>query len=196
MATAQAALTPVANTAPAVASIPAKELSGAQWVARFPGSKAITDLAATFQAKVNLFFGAITTAGGSTDVSATYRPAERAYLMHYAVKLSKGEIAAADIPSMDGVNIQWVHPTAADSTAAATAMVSGYGIAFPPALVTNHSKKTAIDVTITNMVGKTIKNASGTDVVINALADLNAVGATYGVIKLVNDPPHWSEDGH
>ncbi len=196
MATVQALLTPTSNTAPAVANIPAKELSGAQWVARFPGSTAITDLAATFQAKVNLFFGAITAAGGSTDVSATYRPAERAYLMHYSVKLSKGEIAAADIPSMDGVNIQWVHPTEAASVAAANAMVSGYGIAYPPALITNHSRKTAIDVTINNMIGKKIKNASGTDVSIGTLADLNAVGATYGVIKLVNDPPHWSEDGH
>jgi hypothetical protein len=26
--------------------------------------------------------------------------------------------------------------------------------------------------------------------------DLIAVGATFGVIKLVTDPPHWSDDGH
>lgn len=25
---------------------------------------------------------------------------------------------------------------------------------------------------------------------------LHAVGQTYGVIKLVADPPHWSDDGH
>ena len=26
--------------------------------------------------------------------------------------------------------------------------------------------------------------------------DLAAVGKTFGVIKLVSDPPHWSDDGH
>ena len=26
--------------------------------------------------------------------------------------------------------------------------------------------------------------------------ELIAVGATYGVFKLVSDPPHWSDDGH
>ncbi|MND07346.1 hypothetical protein D3C83_292530 [compost metagenome] len=25
---------------------------------------------------------------------------------------------------------------------------------------------------------------------------LIAVGKTFGVIKLVSDPPHWSDDGH
>jgi hypothetical protein len=26
--------------------------------------------------------------------------------------------------------------------------------------------------------------------------ELMAVGATFGVIKLPTDPPHWSDDGH
>ena len=30
----------------------------------------------------------------------------------------------------------------------------------------------------------------------DVLRALNAVGATYGVNKLVSDPPHWSDDGH
>jgi D-alanyl-D-alanine dipeptidase len=196
MATAQAALTPTTDTAPAVISIPAKELSGAQWVARFPTSTAISDLTPSFQTAVNSFLAAITAAGGSVTVSATYRPAERAYLMHYSSRLSKGEITAASIPAMVGVNIEWVHATEAASTAAATAMVSGYGIAFPPALVSNHTRRTAIDMTIRNMVGKSIVDAAGTSVGITRLSELNAVGATFGVIKLASDPPHWSEDGH
>jgi hypothetical protein len=27
-------------------------------------------------------------------------------------------------------------------------------------------------------------------------ASLQQVGQSYGVIKLVSDPPHWSTDGH
>ena len=75
-------------------------------------------------------------------------------------------------------------------------MASGYGIVFPPALVSNHTRRTAIDMTIRNMIGKTIADAAGAAVSIARLADLNAVRASCGVIKLVSDPPHWSDDGH
>ena len=196
MATTQATLTPAADQTPAVARIPQKELSGAQWVSRFPTSASVSDLAEPFQRNVVSFFEAIAAAGGATRVSATYRPPERAYLMHYASSLSKGAVSAESIPTMAGVNIEWVHPTAAESSSAASAMADGYGIVYPPALVSNHSRRTAIDVTITGMIGRTILNAAGTRVTINSLSDLNAVGASYGVIKLVSDPPHWSEDGH
>lgn len=51
-------------------------------------------------------------------------------------------------------------------------------------------------MTIGGIVGKKIKDASDKDVDIRKLGDLYAVGATYGVQKLVSDPPHWSDDGH
>jgi len=196
MATAQAALTPTTNTAPVVVSIPAKELSGVQWVPRFPTSVDIADLIEPFRSNVNAFFGAIYAAGGATTISATYRPAERAYLMHYAASLANGAIAAASIPPMAGVNIEWVHPTENLSVAAAAAMAAGYNIVHPPALVSNHTRRTAIDVTIRNIVGHTIIDATAATVAISRLSDLNPVGASFGVIKLVGDPPHWSHDGH
>ena len=196
MATVQVTMTPSTDTAPAEVSIPARELSGVVWVARFPTSIDTADLIEPFQTNINNFLAAIVTAGGTRAIKATYRPAERAYLMHYCSKLSKGEIAAASIPAMEGVNIEWVHSTEVASKAAATAMAGGYGIVYPPALISNHSKRTAIDVVISGMVGKTIANATGTRVTIAQQSDLNAVGATYGVIKLVSDPPHWSDDGH
>jgi len=196
MATAQATLTPTANTTPAVVSIPARELSGAHWCPRFPGTADIADLIQPFRSNVTAFFGAIDAAGGTTTVSATYRPAERAYLMHYSVKLANGQITAANIPVMAGVNIEWAHPTEDLSVAAAAAMMSGYNIVFPPALASNHTRRRAIDVTIHDMVGRTITDATGTSVTISTLADLNPVGASFGVIKLVSDRPHWSDDGH
>lgn len=196
MATAQAALTPTANQTPAVVSVSSKELSGAQWVARFPTSASVDDLTPDFRANVNRFIAAIQTAGGSVRISATYRPKERAYLMHYSAAISKGTIAAENVPAMDGVNIEWVHSTPAESISAATSMATGYGIVFPPALISRHSDKTAIDMTITGMSGKSIVDAAGTTIAITNLSDLNPVGATYGVNKLVSDPPHWSADGH
>jgi D-alanyl-D-alanine dipeptidase len=167
-----------------------------QWVGRFPGSVSASDLAEDFRSATNSFIGAIEAAGGSVSISATYRPAERAYLMHYSSMLSRGKIAAASIPAMAGVDIEWVHPTEADSRVAASAMASGYGIVHPPALTSNHTRRTAIDMTIRNIVGKTVTDATGTGVSIARLSDLNAVGATFGVMKLVSDPPHWSHDGH
>jgi D-alanyl-D-alanine dipeptidase len=196
MATAQAALTPTANTAPAIVSIPAKELSGAQWCARFAGSADIADLVEPFRTNVNTFFGAIYAAGGTTTISATYRPPERAHLMHYSAKLANGDIRAASIPAKTGVNIEWVHPTEDRSIAAAAAMTAGYSIVYPPALSSKHTRRTAIDVTIHNMIGKMIINATEATVTISRLADLNPVGASFGVIKLVSDRPHWSDDGH
>lgn len=196
MATAQAALTPTADTKPVTVRIPAKELSGAQWVSRFPGSVSTSDLTPDFRAKVDKFIAAIKTAGGSEKISATFRPKERAYLMHYASAISRKDITADKVPAMSGVEINWVHPTPAATLSAATNMARGYGIAYPPVLVSRHSDKTAIDMTISGMIGKKILDASGTTVEIKKLSDLNAVGETYGVIKLVSDPPHWSADGH
>lgn len=196
MATAQAPLTPTSDTTPAVISVPAKELSGAQWVARFPGSSSVEDLEAAFQGCVNKFLAAITEAGGSYRISATYRPPERAYLMHYCTKVAKGEVQASAVPAMAGVAIQWDHGSAEASKTAAEAMRAGYAIVFPPALDSNHTRRLAIDMTISGLIGKDVNNASDVAVPIKKLSDLNPVGASYGVIKLASDPPHWSSDGH
>lgn len=196
MATAQAPLTPASDTTPAVISIPAKELSGTQWVERFPGSSSLDDLAEPFQGNVRNFLTAITEAGGNYRVVAAYRPPERAYLMHYSSKVAQGQMAASTVPATPGVAIEWGHGSTEVSKSAASAMRSGYGIVFPPALESDHTRRLVIDMTITGMVGKEIKNANGDSVSIAQLSDLNAVGEAYGVIKLASDPPHWSSDGH
>lgn len=172
------------------------ELSGALWVGRFPTSADLADLSEPFGSNVRKFLTAIANAGGTTGVSATYRPPERAYLMHYAAKLARREVLPEQIPSMAGVDINWVHPTESASIAAAKAMVAGYGIVYPPALRSNHTQRTAIDVTIRGMVGREIVDGDGKKVSIKKMADLYPVGASYGVIKLESDPPHWSIDGH
>lgn len=188
-------LTPRTDTTPAVADVSAKEKSGTRWVQRFPGSNSLDELEAGFKANAERFIDALKAAGGSVRIAATYRPRERAYLMHYSSKIARGEIKADKVPAMPGVSIDWVHDTDEDSKKAATAMARAYTIVYPPALISRHTERAAIDMTITGIVGKKIKNASDEEVEIKRLSDLNAVGATYGVKKLVSDPPHWSDNG-
>ena len=198
-AQAQSAIAPAATaaeaqTAPAAAAH--GRLSGASWVDEFPTGTSTDDLSPSFRDAVNSFISAITAAGGSVSISATYRPPERAYLMHYAWDIAKGTIKPDRVPAMTGVDIEWDHGNKTKSVNAASAMVRGYSIVHRPSLTTNHAGRTAIDMNVSGMINKTITDANGKKVTIKKASDLHAVGATYGVHKLVSDPPHWSADGH
>lgn len=178
------------------------EVSGAQWVARFPTSTSLADLTPAFSKAVTNFIAAIEAAGSSVNISATYRPPERAYLMHYAWAIAKDGASPTHIEAKAGVNIDWAHLGAkgrSDRKAAvkaASAMVSGFAMAHSAVLVSRHTEKRAIDMTISGVVGKSENDASGKATPIHSLKDLNPVGKSYGVIKLVSDAPHWSDDGH
>jgi len=197
----QYVLTPVADTAPVVVDV-GKELSGVQWVARFPTSIQTGDLVSPFREGVEGFIAALSEAGVGVDVSATLRPPERAFLMHYCTRIAAGSIAPQDVPEREGVDIEWVHRNAQGqvdlpaSRQAARDMKSAYQIVHPPALVSRHSQGRAIDMTLTNVIGKSMNNSQGQSVSISSLEVLYQVGASYGVRKLVSDAPHWSDDGH
>lgn len=174
-----------------------KELSGPQWVNRFSNSSSISDLTPEFSESVNSFIQAIRNAGGNVRVSATYRPVERAYLMHYSWKIAREGMDPALVPEQDKVNIDWTHKGNHDAAvAAAVDMVNGYHIVYRPALTSRHIQRRAIDMTITGIINKSMKNFSGVQTLITSQSILYEVGATYGVHKLVTDPPHWSDDGH
>ncbi len=210
MATVQATLTPKTDTAPAVVSIPAKELSGEQWVGRFPRSKSISDLTPQFGAAVAAFKAALEAGGASVDIANTFRPPESCYLMHWAHEIARNGYSSARVPTMAGVNIEWVHKTPAASLAAAQDMVIGYGIGHlaantPPALDSLHSHRQAVDMTIAWTHNLAIAKQDGTIVTITSTprtgmnAELKAIGRTYGVIKYVGgeaDKPHWSTTGN
>lgn len=187
----QAGRMPVSGTS----GVDQHKLSGRQWVSRFPTGTSTRDLAPGFRRNVETFIAAITAANGRVRISATYRPRERAYLMHYAAAIANGTIDAARVPAFAGVDIEWDHGSAQKTRAAAREMASAYGIVFPPALVSRHTERSAIDMTISNVKSKKIRNASGIEVLITRDSDLHAVGASYGVRKLLSDPPHWSDDG-
>ncbi len=183
-------------------------LSGSGWVKKFPNSANLDDLADPFRGNVKDFLAALRAAGATVSISATLRPPERAYLMHYSYKIAKGGLDPSTVPAQAGVDINWVWTDPkgkADvpaSRKAANDMVLGYGIVYAPALGSRHSEGKAIDMDIWWSNDLSIAKADKTLVAIKsnpktgANTDLQAVGATYGVLKLATDPPHWSLDGH
>lgn len=213
MATSQAVLTPTTNTAPAVVNVPAGEPSGSVWVGRFPGSASVSTLVAPFKDNVTSFLAALRAAGASVTISATLRPPERAYMMHWSWRIATKGYDPQTVPARTGVNIIWAHTVngaycEADSRAGATDMVNGFGmqrLKTAPALTSNHVTGNAIDMNISWTGDLTITKADGTSVKITSEprdgmnTDLHAVGSGYGVIKFVGgaaDIPHWSVDGH
>ena len=64
-------------------------LSGASWVSQFPTSKDVEDLASPFKDDLKEFLAALSAAGATVEISATYRPKERAFLMHYAFAIAR-----------------------------------------------------------------------------------------------------------
>lgn len=182
-------------------TLPATEPSGSQWVARYPTSTSTSDLASPFREHVDNFIAALQAAGASVSIGATLRPPERVYLMHYSYAIANGA-DPSNAPTMEGVAIDWVHRDSSGNTdlpasqSAAQDMVNGYSIAYPPALSSRHSEGRAIDMTITNFMGKTFVNGTGANSTVASQGDLETLGSSYGVTKLHSDPPHWSDDGH
>jgi hypothetical protein len=185
--------------------------SGIFWVtwanAHAQNSSKIEHLGEPFRANAMAFIAALRAAGARVDVSATKRSARRAYLFHWSWKIALGKCKASEATAITGVDIQWDHGNDAASKKGAQEMVAGFGLAVPPksinapALTSNHIAGRAIDMDITWTKTITVKDKHGKAVAIAFMPEVNlntglhAVGATYGVIKLVTDAPHWSHNG-
>lgn len=181
------------------------EPAGNAWCERFPTSVLLSDLAQPFQAAASGFIDALRGAGASVSIGATYRPSERAYLMHFACLIAGyrdqqqvfHQISPMDVPPMKGVEIDWtVGGDAGAARTAAVAMVRRYEIEYPAALVSNHTRRLAIDMTMHWAGTISVKDARGIEHACTKQSDLWPIGASYGVHKLPSDPPHWSSDGH
>jgi hypothetical protein len=195
----------------AAASLLAKaELSGLQWVDRFPGSRSTEDLRQPFQGQVEQFLRSLANAGAAVTIHSTYRPSERQYLMHWAWRIARERHLQGEgtVPALAGVDIQWHwrdgqgRRLRGASTEAANQMVNGYGLRFRPALISRHAQRRAIDMSITWEDTLHLVDHRGLPrPIANLPRDghnpvLHAVGGTHGVFKLVTDCPHWSDDGH
>ncbi len=188
------------------ANWPKPPLSGADWwranQANYPNSAAVADLVPAFRDKVTAFLKALKDAGASVTVSVTRRNAVRAQLMHYSWRVANGSLAPGAVPAIPGCTIRWDHGDPARSRQGAQEMVDLFQIAFQPSLTSLHIEGRAIDMTIAWKGTIQVRDAGGRPRAIGAPqsgetnTDLHALGATYGVIKLVSDPPHWSDNGH
>lgn len=174
-----------------------REFAGEEWCARFPTSRSTSDLLPDFRDKVECFNKTLMQGGARVTFNATYRPPERAYLMHWCCMIAKSGQDAAAIPAMADVDIDWTcGGDRGRSMKAAERMAIEYGIVFPAALVSRHTQRRAVDMTIENYVGKVFTKPGGDYVVLSTERDLWHMGALFDVIKLPSDSPHWSDDGH
>lgn len=182
------------------------EPSGPHWVNRFPGSASTDDLLPEFRVAVTAFLHALREAGATLRIASTYRPPERAWLMHWSWRIANGE-DPAKIPQLKTIPIDWQHtqngaPDFTAARAAAKAMVARYGIRFAPALASHHTRRRAIDMTIGWKTTLPIRDAAGRRHLVTTPPrtglnhDLIEIAKSFGVKKLLKDPPHWSDDGH
>ncbi len=199
--------TVTSTPAPTATPVPPCEPSGVVWVERFPTSRSTEDLTLDFRERVDGFIGALRAANASVRISETYRSRERAYLMAFSYAIARENFSPASVPAEEGVNICWLHrdtegkPDVAASRRAAEQMVKAYNIAYEPSLDSLHIEGRAIDMTISWQSDLKIANANGKVVTITSEprngsnVELHKVAATYGVTKLVRDPPHWYDEG-
>lgn len=201
----KAQLTPTTDLAPAVAKT-ALKLSGQEWTRYFQGSRDTSELAPDFRVSVESFIAAMRAAGILVRPQSTFRPIERSYLMHWCWQIKHG-IDPAEVPSAEGVLIEWVHASNDESVKAAERMVTAYGmndLHTPPALHSLHNDHLAIDMDISWTGTADVEDADGTIVHVTTTPrsgmnpQLRQIGKGYGVIKFfggASDKPHWSSTG-
>jgi D-alanyl-D-alanine dipeptidase len=177
-------------------------LSGAHWTKQYPGSARVDSLIDPFKNNVITFMGMLHSNKAGINVAATYRPPERAWLMHWAWYIAKGKINYSKIATIKNpynVEIEWDHGDKQSTVAAAQAMVDAYKMKHKAALASRHTEGRAIDMTISHL--PEILRIDGQDYPIGtAEASKNEAlwfisDHQFAVKKLASDPPHWSEDG-
>jgi len=192
------------TAASATGATMALKLSGIHWVAQFPGSKTTDTLKAGFKEHVEAFIALLEKNGANVEITATYRPPERAFLMNRAGQIMVGQLKPSEADDSLNTGIVWDHGNDAKSRAAATEMCSkaGYDIAYPAHYPSRHMYHAAIDMTITGLPKKITglpgkkKADIGTEPA-ESNHKLWDIGAKYyKVYKLAVDRPHWSDNGH
>lgn len=149
--------------------------AGRSWVGLYPTSRSVQDLAEPFRGKVQLFLEELDRQGCDVRITATRRPAERAWLMRMAWDIVHRGLDPENVPARNPpIPIIW-------TVQGAREMVAAYGLAYRPSLTSRHIDGRAIDMVITGWKG--------------TQNELWQLGARLGVVKLPQDPPHWSDDG-
>ena len=183
------------------------QLSGETWwranQGKYQNRRGLEYLTGSFRENATRFVSALRKAGATISIGSTLRHKTRAHLMHYSWQLSKGNVRAKDVPSLQGLSIEWDHGDESVSRKAAGKMKQLFNMAYYASLTSNHIRGHAVDMTITWKGNLTVKipgrheaevirtgprNGSGN-------RQLHQLGREFGVKKLVKDAPHWSHNG-
>ena len=76
--------------------------AGPEWCKQFLTSTSLGDLAEPFQSNCRGFIAALEEQGCKVEISATYRPPERCYLMHWCCMIAEAKQDPAAVPQMVG----------------------------------------------------------------------------------------------
>jgi len=182
--------------------------SGVSWIAKFPTRADTASCISPFRERLEAFLAALKAAGATVTINATLRPPERAYLMQTCWDIAQGTLSPTDVKPRPGIDIDWVardangNPDLDTSREIARQMVRAYAIQVRPSLTSLHITGEAVDMDISWSGALQITDKNGQSRTIGSLprsgtnTDLARVGESFGVIKLVSDPPHWSVNGH
>lgn len=168
--------------------------AGAYWCEQFPTDRTTAGLIQPFRRSVQQFITTLEAGGAQVKIAATRRPAERAYLMRGCWDIVKDGADPAEIPAHPNVNIVWTREGAQE-------MFGVYRLVYRPSLTSRHIDGRAIDMSIMWTGVINVVDGRGVRVALDwtRLADrttrLYAIGASFGVKKLLSDAPHWSDDG-
>ena len=194
-------------------------LSGKEWVKEYKEKEGqseeslLNDLESNFKNNVVTFINVLRNSGASVVVTSTRRSKKRATLMHYAWRIGVSKDITpqqAQIETQkENIPINWIHTDSSGkysekiSRAKALEMKNAYGMRDKASLTSNHILGKAIDMTITWTKNINIKDKTGKAYTLTPnngakCKELQDIGATYGVYKLVKNPPddpHWSFNG-
>ena len=203
----------------------AQRLSGAHWkqIADTSWGGATPDIAeleSGFGKDVQAFIDMLAANGITASLESGFRPPQRSYLFHWCTLLAKGKVKAADVPSMDGVDILWDHGNEAASRQGAQELAKAFGLVGVAAHPSNHNSGTAVDLkfdfsgntshSITYTLGaKTVtrkikvsgeptvgSSAAGRSISNIGSRELSRAGADFGLHRAIdNDIVHWSRTG-
>ena len=193
--------------------------SGKEWVKEYKEKEGqseenlLNDLESDFKNNVVTFINVLRNSGASVVVASTRRSKKRAVLMHYAWRISVSKDITpqqAQIETQkENIPINWIHTDSSGkyseeiSREKALEMKNAYGMRDKASLTSNHILGKAVDMTITWTKDIEIKDKTGKEYTLTPndgakCKELHDIGATYGVHKLVKNPPddpHWSFNG-
>ena len=200
------------------------EKSGVSWVAKFPHSTDLGMLEAEFGKDLKAFIAALEEGGVQVNISTTYRPPQRSYLMYWCKQICDGKISPEKVkpfvPEVQGdapVDIDWAHlgndgkPDLEAAKKAAEKMRAEFGIGARPVgkpYKSNHNfqRAQAVDMRLIPHwgIGKTVKDKTGSSVEIKNQKDLFSVGVSYDIThwdlrpnkNAIKDDVHWSRKGN